>query len=121
MRYVQSKLANMLYAQQVAERLPQFTTVSLHPGEVDTELFSREPGDDQIRDLQENVVPKRVKPVDEGVKNQLWAATTVAGLIRGVYYEPIGKPGVGMYEDRYLEMATKLWEWTEKELRNQEL
>ena len=118
MRYVQSKLANMLYADQVAKHFPQFTTISLHPGEVGTALFSREPGDEQIRYLQKEVVPTRIVPVDEGVKNQLWAVAA-AGLVSGAYYEPVGV----LYQEKLLEnhvkMAEELWESTEKELEGQ--
>lgn len=115
-RYCQSKLANLLYAQEVAKHFPQLTTVSVHPGEIATELFSREPGDDLIRKLQTEVAPKVTIPVEEGVKNQLWAATA-KGLINGSYYEPIGVSDVviGLAKDRAL--ASRLWEWTEKELQ----
>lgn len=119
-RYVQSKLANYLYAKQVAEHFPQFTTVSLHPAEVSTELFSREPGDDQIRHMQTVLVPKFAKSIDEGVKNQLWAATT-EDLVSGMYYEPVGKVGAEKSPDGHSDMAAKLWAWTEKELEGQEL
>lgn len=118
MRYVQTKLANMLYAKQVAEHFPQFTTVSLHPGEVNTELFSREPGDDQIRHLQTAVVPQHVKPISEGVKNQLWAATT-SSIASGTYYEPVGVTDFDKLQEGHSEMAARLWEWTEKELEGQ--
>jgi retinol dehydrogenase 12 len=50
-RYCDSKLANLLYAQEVVKHYPQFTTVSVHPGEVKTELFSREAGDDMVPPL----------------------------------------------------------------------
>lgn len=134
MRYVQSKLANMLYAQEMAKHYPQFTTVSVHPGEVDTELFSREPGDEQVAYLQKNVAPARVKPIDDGVKNQLWAAST-SDLVSGEYYEPVGVLGLdkplenagGMAKTPYTasdkdkrmhaELSAKLWDWTEKELQ----
>lgn len=118
MRYVQSKLANMLYASQVAKHFPQFTTISLHPGEVGTSLFSREPGDDQIRYLQKEVVPTRIQPIEEGVKNQLWAVGT-PGLVSGAYYEPIGVLYQEKLQGDHEAMAARLWEWTEKELQGQ--
>ncbi|KAH8883794.1 NAD(P)-binding protein [Thozetella sp. PMI_491] len=113
-RYMQSKLANLLYAREFARRHPQFKTVSVDPGPVATALFTREAGDEQMRHLQEKVAPVKTGPVEEGVKNHLWAATA-AEVLSGTYYEPIGLDAAeGMGKDE--RMAAKLWEWTEKEL-----
>ena len=119
-RYTQSKLANLLYAQEGAAHYAQFTTVSLDPGAVGTDLFSREPGDEQVRHLQKNVAPQHAGPVTEGVKNQLWAATA-KGVTSGKYYEPVGVSGTesGLALDN--NMAKKLWEWTETELEGHEI
>lgn len=118
-RYVQSKTANMLYAQEFAKHYPQLTTVSIDPGEVDTQLFTREPGDDQMRHLQTVVAPAKVRPVEEGVKNQLWAATA-EGVVSGSHYEPVGvSERSGLVLDT--ELAGKVWEWTQKELDGQEI
>ncbi|MCJ1334374.1 hypothetical protein MMC10_011083 [Thelotrema lepadinum] len=119
-RYTQSKLANLLYAQEVAKHYPQFTTVSLDPGPVATDLFSREPGDEQVRHLQTNVAPQRAGPVAEGVKNQLWAATA-KGVTSGAYYEPVGVLGTESGPALDKDAAKKLWEWTEKELEGHEI
>ncbi|KAF7307422.1 hypothetical protein MIND_00536600 [Mycena indigotica] len=116
-RYTQSKLANLLYAQEFAKRHPQFTTVSVDPGAVTTELFSREPGDEQMKMLQTVLAPKHGKPLVEGVKNPLWAATASSELVQsGKFYEPVGKEaleGAGLNTA----LAKTLWEWTEEELR----
>ncbi|RYP82892.1 hypothetical protein DL769_001501 [Monosporascus sp. CRB-8-3] len=118
-RYVQSKIANMLYPQGFAKHHPQLTIVSVDPGEVATQLFSREPGDEQMLFLQTEVAPKQVRPVEEGVKNQLWAATA-DGVKSGLHYEPVGvnEPS-GLMLDT--ELAEKVWEWTQKELEGQEI
>ncbi|RYP08728.1 hypothetical protein DL764_001748 [Monosporascus ibericus] len=118
-RYVQSKIANMLYAQEFAKHHPQLTIVSVDPGEVATQLFSREPGDEQMVFLQTQVAPKHVRPVEEGVRNQLWAATADE-VKSGLHYEPVGvnEPS-GLMLDT--ELAKKLWEWTQKELEGQEI
>ncbi|KAF7190494.1 Retinol dehydrogenase 11 [Pseudocercospora fuligena] len=109
LRYIQSKLANLLYAKEVAKRYRESKIVSVHPGEVDTELFSREPGDEQVRFLVEEVAPKRVGSLEEGVKNQIWAA--VAEVESGAYYEPVGRRAEeGLAND--VVMARMLWEWT---------
>ncbi|KUI54772.1 Dehydrogenase/reductase SDR family member 13 [Cytospora mali] len=58
-RYCQSKLANLLYAREAAKRLPQcLQFVSRDPGGIQTGLFMREPGDEQMRTLQTALVPK---------------------------------------------------------------
>ena len=118
--YTQSKLANVLYAQEFARRHPQFTTVSVTPGDVETELFRRKPGDDQIRHMQEQVAPLHWGSLEDGVKNQLWAAVA-GGVESGRYYEPVGVAGqeVGLAKDR--EMAAKLWEWTQKEVDSHDI
>jgi retinol dehydrogenase-12 len=117
-RYTQSKLANVLYAQEVARHFPQFTTLSIDPGSVATELFSREPGDAQVKHLQENVAPKSTKPVQEGVKNHLWAGTIGAEkLVNGRYYEPVGKSGTETGAAKSEEKAKELWEWTQEVIR----
>ncbi|KAF7556505.1 hypothetical protein G7046_g6273 [Stylonectria norvegica] len=118
-RYVQSKLANLLYAQEVAKRYPQFTTVSVHPGSVTTELFSREAGDETIKKMQINRPSSKVT-VEDGAKTQLWAATA-DGVVSGQYYEPVGvaDAATGFANDKA--MAQKLWEWTERELEGHEI
>ncbi|RYC59132.1 hypothetical protein CHU98_g7075 [Xylaria longipes] len=117
MQYAQSKLANILYARQVAKKYPQFTTVVVHPV---TNLFSREPGDEQMAHLQKNVAPVRYVSIEEGVKNHLRAASH-GQLTNGIYYEPIGVPdmatGLTVDEDQ----AERIWQWTQKELKGIEI
>ncbi|KAI6781608.1 uncharacterized protein J7T54_005319 [Emericellopsis cladophorae] len=116
-RYMQSKLANVLYAREFAKRHPTLKIVSLHPGEADTELYSREPGDDFVVYLQKEVAPKHVVPLSEGVKHELWAMTVVdEKLDNGAYYEPIGVKGLLEKAAADNELAAKLWDWTDKEI-----
>lgn len=115
-RYIQSKLAISLYASEFAKRHPKVVIVAVDPGEVDTALFKREPGDEQMKYLAEEVAPQRVRPVEEGVRNQLWAATTGDILVTGGHYEPAGVlvERTGLLGDE--ELAGRVWEWTEGEL-----
>ncbi|RGP77581.1 alcohol dehydrogenase bli-4 [Fusarium longipes] len=119
MRYAQSKLACLLYAREAAKRY-SFNNIAINPGEVQTELFSREAGDEMMKHLQQNVAPKVVGPISEGVKNHLWAATSLE-IENGEFYEPVGKTGgldgAGLDD----EMAKKLWDWTEEQLKDQSL
>lgn len=117
-RYGQSKLANMLYARELAERYPNITTVSVHPGYIKTDLFADVPF--------MTALPVRVAipfgagwtPVEQGPYNQTWAGTTARkNLENGAYYVPIAKKGkLETTQSRSTPLAKKLWDWTEKEL-----
>ncbi|KAH7256250.1 hypothetical protein BKA59DRAFT_389645 [Fusarium tricinctum] len=119
LRYAQSKLACLLYAREAAKRY-NFTNIAINPGEVQTDLFTREAGDELMRYLQTEVAPKLEIPIDEGVKNHLWASTCTE-IKNGEFYEPVGKTGGLEGHGLDDEMARKLWDWTEKELKNQSL
>ncbi|VTT72083.1 unnamed protein product [Fusarium fujikuroi] len=119
-RYAQSKLACLLYAREAAKRYPEFKNIAINPGEVQTELFTREAGDDLMKHLQENVAFKVTIPISEGVKNHLWA-TTAPDIENGEFYEPVGKTGGLEGHGLDDEMAKKLWDWTEEQLKNQVL
>ena len=110
----------MLYAKQIAKYHPEFKSIAINPGEVKTELFYREPGDEHMRELQEKVVPNVVIPVEEGVKNHLWAATSL-DIKTATYYQSVGNAEApeGVTADEA--MAAKLWDWTKQELEGQEL
>jgi len=121
-RYAQSKLANILFAKELARRYPTITVVAVHPGIVDTELwrtmFSGWLGMDQVLNAGKKVL---YTSVEGGAKNQLWAATAKRGegkgeVESGEYYTPVGVAGNGSWKSEDMELARKLWEWTEKEL-----
>ncbi|KAM0432235.1 hypothetical protein ACHAPT_004773 [Fusarium lateritium] len=120
LRYAQSKLACLLYAREAAKRIPNIKNIAINPGEVDTELFTREPGDEHMKMLQTTVVPTVVGPISEGVKNHLWA-TTSPDIENGEFYEPVGKTGGLEGHGLDDEMTRKLWEWTEEQLKDQSL
>ncbi|KAK8094768.1 hypothetical protein PG997_001453 [Apiospora hydei] len=112
-RYIQSKTANMLYARELAKH-----GCDAKDGNASFIILS--PGDEQMANLQTQVAPKVVRPVSEGVKNQLWAATAPVGdVINGAHYELVGfhpEPS-GLMLDA--ELGAKVWEWTQKELEGQ--
>ncbi|KAK0713231.1 short-chain dehydrogenase/reductase [Lasiosphaeria miniovina] len=125
-RYGQSKLANILFARELARRFPgQLRAAAVHPGLVSTNL---------AHNLSARYLAIRllVLPVanalltvstETGARSQLWAATAPAAHVEsGLYYVPVGKKGGKKHargEDD--ELAAKLWEWTEKELEGQEI
>ncbi|CAM1501260.1 Fc.00g104220.m01.CDS01 [Cosmosporella sp. VM-42] len=119
-RYVQSKLANLLYAQQLGKGCPQFITVSVDPGSGKAELFSRQPGDGQVVHLQTVLAPQKSISVEEGVTNQLWAASA-EGVTSGLSYELVGVSEVAKGFAHDEEMAKNLWDWTERELESHDI
>jgi NAD(P)-dependent dehydrogenase (short-subunit alcohol dehydrogenase family) len=115
MRYNQSKLANVIYAQELARRYPSIKAVSVHPGFVRTDLHFTETLFDRV--IKNVASGGHWTPLEEGPYSQTWAATTPKeNLENGAYYEPVGikpKP-IALAKDRNL--AEKLWKWTENEL-----
>jgi NAD(P)-dependent dehydrogenase (short-subunit alcohol dehydrogenase family) len=122
-RYGQSKLCNLLYARELAERYPQITSVSLHPGVIFTDLF---------QSMRSNVflklgmwvygcfffmIPGHFKSPEGGALNQTWAATTrKENLVNGAYYKPVGVKSEGSKSARDKGLQKKLWEYTDAEL-----
>lgn len=113
-RYGQSKLANVQYAAELARRYPSVTSVSLHPGVVNTDLVGRLKPDE--KDLVNQMNKVMVEP-EEGVYNTCWCATTNKSAIKnGELYLPVGKPGDHSAESSDQGLCEKLWDWTQKEL-----
>lgn len=114
-RYGQSKLANILYASELARRYPSITSTSVHPGVINTGLV----GDLGFLDkalVYVTNVGKMVTP-QQGACNQLWAATADKGKVtNGEFYEPVGVPGTHDKMSNDEKLAGELWEWTQKEL-----
>ncbi|KAJ7603928.1 hypothetical protein B0H17DRAFT_1165213 [Mycena rosella] len=118
MRYPQSKLANLIYAAELARRYPQLTSVSVHPGIVATDMVLNAPWTMKLflKVIQMWTGEAIVKP-ETGALNQVWAATAAkTELVNGEYYVPVGKPGKHTKLSADKKLAEKLWEWTEKEL-----
>ncbi|KAH8689379.1 dehydrogenase with different specificitie [Talaromyces proteolyticus] len=113
--YGQSKLANLLYAFQLAERHPQITSVSIHPGVIETELVTSQALLDRWF-LKLSTIGKKLT-LEEGARNALWAATADRGKIKnGGYYEPVGVNQDFARWAKDKNLAQELWNWTEKEL-----
>lgn len=114
-RYQQSKLANVLWARQMAKLHPQITVTSVHPGLVQTQLMDGATGNPIYVKLLVKLGYRLLKTVDEGVKNQLWAAVA-KDIKSGEYYEPVGLMGQASADGRDDALAKKTWDWTDKEL-----
>ena len=114
-RYGQSKLAIILWTKQLAMLHPQLTFASVNPGTVRTNIMRGATGAPWFIRMLSKLAEKMVPPVEEGVKNQLWA--TVAKQVRsGEYYEPVGVTGLASADAMDRHLAKELWDWTTGEL-----
>ncbi|KAF2103769.1 short-chain dehydrogenase [Rhizodiscina lignyota] len=117
MGYAQSKLANILYVKELGRRFPEITSVVVHPGVVTTDLVNSKGWFEkkfiEVMNLGHLLTP------EEGAVNQTWAAVG-RGEIKpksGEYYLPVGIVGKPTKASSNAEMAKKLWEWTDDELK----
>ncbi|KAK3901592.1 short-chain dehydrogenase TIC 32, chloroplastic [Staphylotrichum tortipilum] len=117
LRYGQSKLANMLFARELAARYPGVLAFSVTPGVVATGLVTELGVVDKALVYLPNI--GRVKTPEEGTHNLLWAVGVPKGEVKpGAFYEPVGRLSrMETKASRGPELAGKLWEWTETELK----
>ena len=114
-RYMQSKLANLLYAQNIAELYPKIISCSVQPGVVATDLGASLSWFDWA--FVKISTGGKMLTADEGSYNMLWVATTAReNLENGAYYEPVGWPGTMTKLSQDDAERDRLWEWTQKEL-----
>ncbi|KAE8140240.1 hypothetical protein BDV38DRAFT_280235 [Aspergillus pseudotamarii] len=92
--YGQSKLANIHYSRDLAQRHPEIKFISLHPGIVKTNLGTEFISDSELVVAAALKFAMRSTTVDArgGVFNALWAATSTAAK-SGVFYYPVGITG----------------------------
>lgn len=114
-RYGQSKLAQMLYTDELARHYPEITWVSIHPGVILTDLFANVDFMTKLPVLLINL--GRTTPVEQGFHNQVWAATCDKKKLRnGAYYEPIGTLGKrSTKQSKDEKLAKRLWDWTQQQ------
>ncbi|KAG6353407.1 hypothetical protein INS49_005588 [Diaporthe citri] len=114
-----SKLANLLYARELARRRPSVTSVSVTPGIVATDLVSGQGAAHRaVIWLSAMLGQGGLPPPGEAVATQLWCAAAPRGGIRnGGFYEPPGcLSGVSTRYTEDEDLARRLWEWTDREL-----
>lgn len=114
-RYFRSKLANVLWVRQMAKEHPWLTVVAVHPGVVQTNLGNGTTGSWAITRMLLKVASHAFTSVEDGVKNQLWAAVS-NDVQSGEYYEPVGVSGQTSADGLDDGLAKEVWEWTQKEL-----
>ncbi|KAI0836359.1 NAD(P)-binding protein [Hypoxylon sp. FL0890] len=118
-RYGQSKLAQILYCKAMAERYPQITSISVHPGIGNTGLLQH--SKPSLLKCLLAAAGFLLKSAAELAYNPVWAATApLQKLENGQYYEPVGKKASPSKMAGDTALAEKLWEWTEHELRDLE-
>ncbi|CAO2655315.1 Nn.00g103790.m01.CDS01 [Neocucurbitaria sp. VM-36] len=117
-RYGQSKLASILFASELARRYPSITSVSIHPGVVNTPMNTAMKGFNKMFVDVTTWLSRtpRLEP-DQGVLSQLWCAAGAKKeeLRNGGFYRPVGLDQWETLteEAKSEELAKKLWDWTE--------
>jgi NAD(P)-dependent dehydrogenase (short-subunit alcohol dehydrogenase family) len=128
-RYGQSKLANILHAKSLHARYTgggrdrlatannKIWALSLHPGNVDTQLNTRSVGSALVPVLR--CLGVYITP-EEGSYNSLWAVASpgVTAEMSGEYFVPVGVKKDPSKLARDAQLADRLWEWTEQEMRS---
>ncbi|MCJ1296597.1 hypothetical protein MMC34_008163 [Xylographa carneopallida] len=117
-RYGQSKLANVVYAAEIAHRYPEISSVSVHPGVIFTDLWNTELSV-LNRIFTWLATLGQAVSVEQGIYNPCWAATTEKkNLSPGAFYEPVGVVGSQTNDSQKIELHEELWTWTEDALKN---
>jgi NAD(P)-dependent dehydrogenase (short-subunit alcohol dehydrogenase family) len=116
-RYAQSKLAMILYARELAKRYggQGILAISVHPGVFNTGLVSGLSWGQRTFVTVTNA--GKFGDEKDMANNTCWAATSKReGIENGGFYTPVGVRGKKVRENENMELAGRLWEFTEKEL-----
>ena len=118
-RYGQSKLANILYASELAKRYPALSTTAVHPGVIITDLVN------ELKFLSRWIVKVTTYGTDitpeQGCLNSVWACTAPRkDLQSGQWYEPVGELGKHNKYSSDADLAARLWDWTQEQLKAHE-
>jgi NAD(P)-dependent dehydrogenase (short-subunit alcohol dehydrogenase family) len=113
-RYGASKAANIFFASELARRYPDITSVSVHPGAVDSGLYMHTKGLNIVMKYGLVAATRLFRSVATGALTSLWAAGTRKDqIVNGAYYTPVGYRSNGTAFIQNSELARKLWDWTE--------
>lgn len=120
-RYGASKLANILFASELARRHPDILSIAVHPGAVDSGLYRYAKNLNSTMKYTLTAVGSTFfRSVASGALNSLWAAGTPReDLINGAYYTPVGYRSGGTAPAQNAQLAHKLWDWTETQVSKQ--
>jgi len=111
--YGQAKLANLLFARELARRLPSTQTANaVHPGVIATNLGRHMPG--WMQAIMGVTAPVVLKSIPEGAATQTWAAVHPStAALRGEYLAD-SNVATSSAHGRDDALAAKLWVETEK-------
>lgn len=131
-RYGQSKLANILFTNELAKKYPAITSLAIHPGVVVTNLLNSFMGEHSFLTLP--IGPGfrlfGMAP-SQGALNQTWASVapikgkpglgggSAKEVEQGKYYVPVANLGASSAFAKDEQLSKKLWDWSEKELEKQ--
>lgn len=120
-RYGASKSANILFASELARRHPDILSVSVHPGAVDSGLYSHTKNlSSMMKHGITAIGPMFFRNITSGALNSLWAAGTQReNLVNGAYYTPVGYRSGGTAVVQSPQLAQRLWDWTETQISKQ--
>ncbi|CCA74447.1 related to Oxidoreductase, short-chain dehydrogenase [Serendipita indica DSM 11827] len=113
--YGQSKLGNILFSNELARRYGDkgLIAISVHPGVIQTELGRNH------NNINRWIYWNIAYPVEYGALTQLYAANTPeAKELSGKYLEPVAKVTAPSSLATDPELAKKLWEYCEQELKD---
>lgn len=117
-RYGASKAANIFFAAELARRNPEIASVSVHPGAVDSDLYSHAKATSSMMKHGLTAAASYFfRNVQSGALNTLWAAGAPReNLVNGAYYTPVGFRSFGTSFVQNSDVARKLWDWTEAQI-----
>lgn len=115
-RYGQSKIANIIYAKELARRYPNITSVSVHPGVVKTGLVGDLPFVHKA--FVYATTWWQMMEEDQGLLSPLWMAVGAkrGDVVNGALYLPIAVESNNTL-DKWAtseELGKELWEWTDE-------
>ncbi|GLA26395.1 hypothetical protein AnigIFM63604_000825 [Aspergillus niger] len=113
-RYTISKLADLHYAQALAEREKQVKIIPVHPGMVATNLHHASTGS-FLKPFLSTAIALFATPVEKGALSQIYAAVS-PDAESGQYYGPIGKAESGSKLAQNRDLRETLFAWVQAEL-----
>ena len=117
----QSKLANIVYAAELAKRYPKIKCVSVHPGGVKTDLTTTiSLGHKILIAIIFLFMGVSMMEIEQGRLSQVWVAAGARKeqLLNGGYYMPIGRLSNDRLDKtaRSERLAEELWAYTQDAL-----
>lgn len=117
MRYAESKLANVVYARELAMRYPGVVSVSVSPGFVGTSMISNMRVCDRVMTRLMSIGKGGMVEAEVGALSQVWAATVEKEKVHnGGMYDPVGVESELTALAKDEKLGRRLWEWTEREI-----